>query len=252
MKYIILLILTIIQFEANCQTSSKDDLIEKLIDVQGTTQTFETVLDNMIDLQKEQITYLDDEFWDESKKEMSKDDFKELKDLLKPIYDKHFSENQIIDLINFYESKTGKYLVKMQPTILNESMAAGAQWGEKIGEKIYDKILDTDQYLFNLDIENCDDFKTGEFEILLPDSSVFKIVRTDSTQIEVYQDMTYKFGVEWIGNCKYKIVNIGEDSGSITEDIIVNIYELNNNNCKIISKAEGVKFYRKTEMYKVK
>ncbi len=251
MKYLLILFLSVLQYVATCQTSGKDELIVKLIDVQGTTETFKTVIKNMIELQKEQTPYLTNEFWEEISTEACKNDFMELKNLLKPIYAKYYSNEQLQDMISFYESETGKYLVEIQPTIINESMNAGAVWGENLGIMIYQKILETDEFKFNSEIENCEDFRTGKFKMILPDSSEIEIIRTDSTQIEIYQGQTYEYSIAWMSKCRFKIIEIGKGFGENTEDIIVNIYEANSDNCKIISKINNAEFYDKITMYKI-
>ncbi len=46
-----------------------------------------------------------------------------------PIYDRHLSHEEIRGLIQFYETPLGRRLVKVLPQIMQESMAAGEEWG---------------------------------------------------------------------------------------------------------------------------
>jgi len=53
-----------------------------------------------------------------------------------PIYDNNFSNEEILDIINFYESEVGKMYLKKMPVVSLESMKVG----EKFGEKIYNML----------------------------------------------------------------------------------------------------------------
>ena len=50
-----------------------------------------------------------------------------------PVYDKHFTENELQDLINFYRTPTGKKLVSVTPMMALETMGA---FSEKVMPKL--------------------------------------------------------------------------------------------------------------------
>lgn len=52
------------------------------------------------------------------------------------IYDRAYSDKEIDDLVAFYKSPTGQKSLKLVPQVTQESMAAGARWGEALGPKI--------------------------------------------------------------------------------------------------------------------
>jgi hypothetical protein len=54
-----------------------------------------------------------------------------------PIYDKYYSESEIKELTEFYQSALGKKVIATMPQIMQESMQAGQNWGRAIGEKVY-------------------------------------------------------------------------------------------------------------------
>lgn len=56
---------------------------------------------------------------------------------LVPIYDRHFTAEEIKSLIAFYESPVGKKLVGEQPNIIREASAVG----EKIGNEAVERVL---------------------------------------------------------------------------------------------------------------
>jgi hypothetical protein len=57
-----------------------------------------------------------------------------------PIYNKNLDEETIDGLIAFYKSKAGKAFVSKMPVIMQESMQAGAVWGQNIMTEIISEI----------------------------------------------------------------------------------------------------------------
>lgn len=53
-------------------------------------------------------------------------------DIFVPIYDKYFSHEEIKELILFYRTDLGKKMVRVLPSLTDESMIAGQKWGESL------------------------------------------------------------------------------------------------------------------------
>lgn len=58
-----------------------------------------------------------------------------------PIYDKHFSDEEIRSLIKFYETPLGQKAVSALPQISNELREAGRSWGEQVGHQAMQQVL---------------------------------------------------------------------------------------------------------------
>lgn len=58
-----------------------------------------------------------------------------------PIYDKHFSDEEIRGLIKFYETPLGQKAVSALPQISNELRDAGRSWGEQVGHQAMQQVL---------------------------------------------------------------------------------------------------------------
>ena len=56
------------------------------------------------------------------------------------IYDKHFTPDEIRSLITFYSSDIGKKLIEVMPTLLQESMKAGQEWGESLRPEVQRRV----------------------------------------------------------------------------------------------------------------
>ena len=53
-----------------------------------------------------------------------------------PIYEKHFTPAEINDLLAFYRTPAGRKAISVMPAVMNESIAAGQNWGRSLGPEI--------------------------------------------------------------------------------------------------------------------
>jgi len=65
----------------------------------------------------------------------------ELMTTLIPIYDRHYSKEDIEGLIQFYQSPLGQKLAKNLPEIARESQQAGSQLGQNLGRESVQEVL---------------------------------------------------------------------------------------------------------------
>jgi hypothetical protein len=65
----------------------------------------------------------------------------ELADLVIPIYEKYYSEEDIKGLIQLYQTPLGKKMLSTLPQVMAESQAAGTKWGEQIGRESMMEVL---------------------------------------------------------------------------------------------------------------
>ena len=113
--------------------SSKDVKIAELLETMGSTQAMKTSFEYMINYYKQNNPQISSEYWDNASKHV---DYDELVQKLIPIYSKHFTEQEIVDLLNFYITSTGKKMIDKMPVILQESMEIGRKWGIELAQKI--------------------------------------------------------------------------------------------------------------------
>jgi len=59
----------------------------------------------------------------------------DLKDRAIPIYKKHFSANEIKEMIRFYETPTGQKVIKEMPGLTVELQQMAQAWGEALGKE---------------------------------------------------------------------------------------------------------------------
>ena len=78
-----------------------------------------------------------DEFWENFKKEIKAED---IENMIIPIYDKHYTESDIDQLIAFYNSSIGKKMIATMPQVMQESVIVGQNWAKQIIEKSQAKL----------------------------------------------------------------------------------------------------------------
>jgi len=122
---------------ADAPDPAKEQDVRKLLDLSGAGKMGVQVMEQMTKAFRTQLPNVPPEFWDEMAKEMNAG---EMINLVAPIYAKHFSHDEIKQLIAFYESPIGRRLVAEQPGIAAESMAVGQQWGQQLAAKMLQKL----------------------------------------------------------------------------------------------------------------
>ena len=129
MKKIFITLLLLISFNS---LSSQDNYKSLLIDymtAQGQFETFNATIDQMGSMMGVTIKESD-------KEEFTKDVMGSLIDLLVPVYKKHFSEQDLKDAIEMYNTPIGKKISEKTPIIAQETMQASMQWGMELSQKM--------------------------------------------------------------------------------------------------------------------
>lgn len=111
----------------------------RLLTVTGAVKLALNGMETMINQQRGLNPQVPGAFWDAFIAHARRDTT-QLLDLLVPIYATHLTQDEIEQLIRFYESPIGKRLTAVQPLITQESMAAGQTWGEAMGRIVGDSI----------------------------------------------------------------------------------------------------------------
>ena len=134
-----LLILSLILMTAAssfAQSSTYKATLKEMIQVSGAEASYKGVVSQMMTMFKKQKSTVPVAFWDELGIELNKIAVEQLVDLVLPIYQKHLTEEDIKGIVAFYKTPVGKKFAEQTPLITQESMAAGQEWGKKIGENM--------------------------------------------------------------------------------------------------------------------
>jgi hypothetical protein len=136
-RFLITLFLCGLLINGFSQSASKTDNIKNLLELTGSGKLGIQVGESMINSLKKKYPNVPAEFWDNFLKEMNSDT---LINLIIPIYDKYYTESEIKQLTEFYQSSFGKKVISTMPLVVKESMQAGQTWGKEIGEKVYNDL----------------------------------------------------------------------------------------------------------------
>ena len=118
--------------------AKKADIL-KMLKLTGASEMGKQALTQMLALQRQQNPDVPQKVWDEF---MAEVDMNELVELTIPSYDKHFTHNDIKEMIKFFESPIGKKMVITQPLVMRESAMEGQKWGMKLASRMAQKLKD--------------------------------------------------------------------------------------------------------------
>ena len=127
----------IVSFVRARAEQADEQKVRQLLTASGAGNTGKLICDQMMANFRKSLPNVPADFWDDFQKETRPESFVEL---VVPVYQKHFTSAEIDQLIAFYQSPIGQKLVKEQPAIVQESMAAGQQWGQQIAQKLMQKL----------------------------------------------------------------------------------------------------------------
>lgn len=122
----------IISTPAFSETPSAES-IKILMQRTGAAKLGHQMMSQMMPSMKKMIPNAPEKFWKDIMTEINSD---KIIDLLIPIYQKHLTQSDIKAMNAFYDTPTGKKLMKVQPAIVQESMLVGQQWGQELAQKI--------------------------------------------------------------------------------------------------------------------
>ena len=130
MRLFIISLLFVFSFNiSNSQEDNYKGLLTDFIKVQGQFETFNATIDQMTSMMG--VTLNDDE-----KVEFTNDVMSSLIEMLVPIYQKHFTEQDLKDAIDLFKTPIGKKISEKSPIIAQESMQASMQWGMELSTKL--------------------------------------------------------------------------------------------------------------------
>ena len=108
----------IMQFEEIGMSAQKAKLIAALIETSGVRHNMEQNLRQVIAKVPEEQRWEYEELFNVD----------EIIERLIPVYDKHYSEEELREIIQFYESPVGQKIFKVTPQIMKESIGVSVQY----------------------------------------------------------------------------------------------------------------------------
>jgi hypothetical protein len=106
--------------------------VRKLLDLTGASSLGGQVVDSVIGDVRRNVPQVPDTFWKTFRTESKPASFN---DRLVTVYEKHFTEAEIDELIRFYASPLGRRFVAKQPALAQESMLAARTFGQQVAQR---------------------------------------------------------------------------------------------------------------------
>jgi len=139
MRTLLFLVLTValsLPVLAQSVPTKRDD-IRQLVTITGTMAIMKQSMERSIAQLRPSFKQLPDAFWAELPKEM---DYEALLEKILPVYEAHFTHDDVKALLAFYRSPIGQKSIRELPLIMQESSVVGREWGEATGRRIMEKI----------------------------------------------------------------------------------------------------------------
>lgn len=119
----------------NLTPAQKD--IKLLMEMTGSSQLSTQILDQLLPQYKTAFPDVPEDVWNEFRDELNVDD---LMTQIIPVYEKHFTHEEIKQLIDFYKTPLGQKTISVLPSVMQESMMIGQKWGMDAAERVMKKL----------------------------------------------------------------------------------------------------------------
>ena len=124
-------------------SSDKEQAIRKLMEMIGATDLGAQVNQQLLGQMRFDFPEVPEALWAEIAEAL---DPAELTSLAIPIYDRHFTMEELQALIDFYTTPIGQKIVNKLPLVAQESNAIGQQWGETKALEIMQRLAEQGYY----------------------------------------------------------------------------------------------------------
>lgn len=135
-KVLIVLFACLLFTHVSVAEPAKAESIRQLMRLTGAGELGKQVFQQMLPALKNMAPDAPPAFWDDIVEEIN---VSEMEEMVVPIYQKYLSEEDIQAINAFYGTPAGKKLIQVQPSIIQESMLAGQQWGQNLAMEVMRK-----------------------------------------------------------------------------------------------------------------
>ncbi len=121
----------------NAQETEKVNNIKQLLAVTGAANLFQQIVTQMLVSMKSQYPQVPQKAWDSFQAELKPDDL--LNEVI-PIYSKYYSNEEIKQIIAFYQTPVGKKTITVLPQLTQESIVIGQRYGAEAANRALKKL----------------------------------------------------------------------------------------------------------------
>ncbi|MDZ8068856.1 MAG: DUF2059 domain-containing protein [Nostoc sp. DedQUE08] len=121
----------------NAQEIEKNNNIKKLLEITGAKNVSRQILTQLLNDFKSEYPQVPQKFWNTFAAELKIDDI--VNEII-PIYNKYFTNEEIKQIIAFYQTPLGQKTITVIPQITQESTAVGIRYGKVAVERALKKL----------------------------------------------------------------------------------------------------------------
>ena len=135
MKKLVFSLVLFCLFLPGISMAQSDETANRLMEVMEISDS----MSGMVDMMKQNPAFsssVPTEFWDEFKKVLTSE---ELIAEVAEVYKRYYSEDEMIQLIEFYTSPIGKKTLKINPQLSGETMQIGQKYSIQVVQKLMEK-----------------------------------------------------------------------------------------------------------------
>ncbi|MBW4612409.1 MAG: DUF2059 domain-containing protein [Desmonostoc vinosum HA7617-LM4] len=122
---------------SNTEDPEKINNIKKLLEITGSRNLFQKITSQLIGTMKTEYPDVPQKFWDSFIAELKPDDM--INEII-PIYSKYYTNEEIKQIIQFYQTPVGKKTITILPQLSSESAAIGVRYGKEAAQRAIQKL----------------------------------------------------------------------------------------------------------------
>lgn len=122
---------------SNAQEIEKTNNIKKLFEITGVKNISQQIITQLLNDFKSDYPQVPQNFWDNFANEIKPDDI--VNEII-PIYKKYFSNEEIKQLLTFYQTPVGQKTITVLPQLYQESYDVGKRYGTAAAQRALKKL----------------------------------------------------------------------------------------------------------------
>ena len=135
--YTLLLVLLVSCTTVFAQDNAKNKDIRELLTLTKAGELGVQAMKASMESMRKSNPNLPAELWAEFEKSFTKE---ALVDMTIPVYDKHYTHQEIKDMIALYKTPLGQKMLEKTPLVMQESMAKGQEFGREVAMRALQKL----------------------------------------------------------------------------------------------------------------
>jgi len=118
---------------ATSATPPSEDQVKQLMAVFGVDKVFSQMNTQMASMMSQQVPCVPTSYWQGY---IDADGVKALTERMVPIYQRHFTAEDVEGLLKFYRSPLGQKVITQMPQVMSEATLANQQWGQERAQQM--------------------------------------------------------------------------------------------------------------------